>query len=121
MLSELDVNAVICTPEPHAILLAGSTDVRGYALAGGDHTVARVDLSIDGGTTWTQAQLEGDEQPSTWRLWHAQLDLQPGEHEIIVRAVDSGANTQPADVGDVWNFKGYMNNAWHRVMVHIAR
>jgi len=120
MLSELGINAVICAPEPHAILPAGPQDVRGYALAGGDHTVTRVDVSMNGGATWTQARLEGADQPGTWRLWHAQLDLLPGEHEIIVRAADNVANTQPADLGDVWNFKGYMNNAWHRVRVHVS-
>ncbi len=121
MLSELDINAVICVPEPHAILPAGPIDVRGYALAGGDHTVACVALSVDGGATWTQAQLEGDDQPWTWRLWQAQHALPPGEHEIIVCAVDSAANTQPAHLRDVWNFKGYMNNAWHRVRVHVEK
>jgi sulfite oxidase len=78
-------------------------------------------LSVDGGATWTQAQLEGDDQPWTWRLWQAQLALPPGEHEIIVCAVDSAANTQPAHLRDVWNFKGYMNNAWHRVRVHVEK
>ena len=120
MLNELGVNAVICEPEPHAILPARPVDVRGYAMAGGERTIARVDLSIDNGATCTKATLEGDEQPYVWQLWHAQLDLPPGEHEIIVRAVDSAANTQPADLRDVWNFKGYMNNAWHRVWVRVS-
>ncbi len=120
MLSELEINAVICVPEPHAILPTGPIDVRGYALAGGEHIVARVALSVDVGATWTQAQLEGDDQPWTWRLWQAQLELPPGEHEIIVCAVDSAANMQPVHLRDVWNFKGYMNNAWHRVRVHVA-
>jgi len=121
MLNELGINAVICEPEPHALVAAGPIDVRGYAMAGGERTVARVDLSINGGATWVQAQLEGDDQPYVWQLWHAQFALPPGEHEIIVRAVDSAANTQPADLRDVWNFKGYMNNAWHRVRVHVEK
>ncbi|MBW3592511.1 MAG: hypothetical protein KY396_02340, partial [Actinobacteria bacterium] len=37
-----------------------------------------------------------------------------GEHEVVVRAWDSAANTQPEDVASVWNPRGYMNNAWHR-------
>ncbi len=119
MLNELGVNAVICEPEPHAMLPTGPLDIRGYAMAGGERTVARVDLSIDGGATWTQAQLEGFHQSYAWQLWHVQLDLPMGDHEIIVRAFDSAANTQPADLRDVWNFKGYMNNAWHRVRVCI--
>jgi Mo-co oxidoreductase dimerisation domain len=34
---------------------------------------------------------------------------------VCVRAWDSAANTQPENPENVWNFKGYMNNAWHRV------
>ena len=41
----------------------------------------------------------------------------PGEHEICCRAFDSAAQTQPSDPAQVWNFKGYANNAWHRVRV----
>ena len=32
--------------------------VRGYAYSGGGQAVIRVDVSIDGGETWTTAELE---------------------------------------------------------------
>lgn len=119
MLSDIPVNAVICEPEQNATLPAGSISVRGYAITGAGRQIARVDLSTDGGTTWIQADLEGNPQPWIWQLWRAEVVLAPGKHQLIVRAVDSAANTQPAHLRDVWNFKGYMNNAWHRVGVHI--
>ena len=54
-------------------------------------------------------------EPDVWRRWHALvLQLRVGEL-ICVRAWDSAANTQPEDPESVWNFKGYMNNSWHRV------
>jgi sulfite oxidase len=53
----------------------------------------------------------------SWLLWKADLPLNAGEHQLIARAVDSSANSQPQDISQVWNFKGYMNNAWHRVNV----
>jgi hypothetical protein len=28
--------------------------------------------------------------------------------------------TQPEDPAHLWNFKGYMNNAWHRVRVWVG-
>jgi sulfite oxidase len=45
------------------------------------------------------------------------VDLPPGEHEILVRAWDSSAATQPEDEAALWNPKGYVNNArpWVRV------
>jgi sulfite oxidase len=45
------------------------------------------------------------------------MTLDPGAHQLIVRAWDSAGCTQPEDVRQVWNWKGYVNNAWHRVNV----
>jgi Mo-co oxidoreductase dimerisation domain len=36
-----------------ATVPAGPVEVRWYAFAGGDWYVARVDVSLDGGTSWT--------------------------------------------------------------------
>ena len=118
MLGELQVNAAICEPEEGARLTAGTVFVRGYATAGGGRRVRRVDVSADEGGTWTQADLrEGADDPWAWSLWEATLKLGPGEHRIVVRALDSSAATQPATAQEVWNFKGYANNSWHGVGV----
>ncbi len=117
MLGEMSINAVIATPADAAQLPPGPIDVRGYALAGGERHVAYVAVSIDHGRSWITAEWESADEPWTWRLWKARLMLALGEHDLIVRAVDSAANTQPETVEGIWNFKGYMNNAWHRVRV----
>jgi sulfite oxidase len=115
-LGELSVNSAITSPAP-GDRLEGPVRVEGWAFAGGDRSVARVDVSIDGGATWKAARLEGESTPWTWRFWSLDLDLPKGDHEILCRAWDTAANTQPQNVRDVWNFKGYMSNAWHRVRV----
>ena len=120
MLGESPVNSVICSPEPGARLPAGPVTVRGWAMAGGGREIARVDVSADGGRIWTTAELESRDSGWTWCVWAAALDLPPGEHEILCRAFDSAAQTQPAHPAQVWNFKGYANNAWHRVRVAIS-
>jgi sulfite oxidase len=117
MLGEPPVNSVICAPQPGEELPAGRISVRGWAMAGGGREIARVDLSTDGGKTWTTAERGGCESGWTWCFWAASLDLPPGEHEIVCRAFDNAAQTQPDDPSEVWNFKGYANNAWHRVRV----
>lgn len=118
MLGELPVQAVITRPDPDQVLEAGSVRVRGYALSGGDRTVQRVDVSADGGASWTVAALtDGEDQPGGWRFWEAELDLPTGDHELVARAWDSSANTQPEHVASIWNFKGYISNAWHRVAI----
>lgn len=114
MLGEMQVNAVICEPPDGSSSEAGPVSVRGYAVAGGGRRVERVDVSSDGGRSWVQVDLlEGADEPWAWCFWEANLDLLPGEHRIVVRALDSSAGTQPATAAEVWNFKGYANNSWH--------
>jgi len=114
MLGPFNVSSLICAPAPGEMVNAGPVTVRGWAFAG-EREVARVDLSTDGGTTWQVADLAPARSRWSWRFWRANLELGPGEHELVCRAWDSAAQTQPEHPAHVWNFKGYMNNAWHRV------
>lgn len=116
-LSELAVNAAICSPVDGEVVAAGPVAVRGYALAGGDRAVARVDVSGDGGQTWTIARLAEDQGQWAWRRWTATLDLPPGRHELVARAWNTAAETQPERPESVWNPGGYANTAWPRVAV----
>ncbi len=114
---EMPLNSAICEPAPHSRLAAGRTVVRGYAVATA-RDVVRVDVSIDGGRNWRQAELDHDATaPWSWTFWSATLDLPRGEHELAVRAWDSAGQTQPTQPDDAWNFKGYLSAAWHRVHV----
>ena len=99
------------------MLKAGPISIQGYAVAGEEQQIERVELSSDGGATWTHATLREQPQPWTWCFWEVTVPLGPGAHELIVRAWDSAGFTQPEDVRQVWNWKGYLNNAWHRVTV----
>lgn len=45
------------------------------------------------------------------------VELVPGAHTLAVRAQDATGEPQPAASRDVWNVKGYLTNAWHRVDV----
>jgi sulfite oxidase len=119
MLGEMPVTSVICTPRAGAIVRCPLT-VAGYALTSGGRRIVRVEVSADQGRTWIGADLHSFDSPWAWTLWRAGLDLPAGEHELVVRAWDSAANTQPADVQQVWNFKGYYNNAWHRVRCRVV-
>ncbi len=111
------LNADVLSPADGATVAAGPVEVRGYAFAGGERHVARVDVSLDAGASWAQAELLDDLGPWAWRHWRAILDLAPGEHEILVRAWDSSAATQPETEAALWNPKGYVNNARPRVRV----
>jgi sulfite oxidase len=112
------LNAAVLSPADGAAIAAGPVDVRGYAFAGGDRSVQRVDVSTDDGVTWAHATLLDDLGRWAWRQWQIRLDLEPGEHRILVRAWDSSAATQPEDEAALWNPKGYVNNA--RPEIHVT-
>jgi sulfite oxidase len=111
------LNADVLSPADGETVPAGPVEILGYAFAGGERHVARVDVSLDGGVSWSQAQLLEDLGRWAWRQWRIVLELAPGEHEIVVRAWDSSAATQPEDEAALWNPKGYVNNARPRVRV----
>jgi sulfite oxidase len=111
------LNADVLSPADGETVPAGPVEVRGYAFAGGERHVARVDISLDGGASWSQAELLDDLGRWAWRQWRITVELAPGEHEILGRAWDSSAATQPEDEAALWNPKGYVNNARPRVRV----
>lgn len=119
MLSDLALNTVICRPREHEVLSAGRIVIQGYAITGEGAHIEGVELSVDGGASWKEATLLERSHPWTWCFWEAALDFEPGSHQIMARAWDSVGRTQPPDLKQIWNFKGYMNNAWHRVNVAI--
>ena len=114
------LNSDVLSPADGDTVPAGPLEVRGYAFAGGERYVARVDVSLDGGHSWSQAELLDDLGPWAWRHWRIRVDLAPGEHEITVRAWDSSAATQPEDEAALWNPKGYVNNARPRIRIRAA-
>jgi sulfite oxidase len=115
------LNSDVLSPADGETVAAGPVEVRGYAFAGGERHVGRVDVSIDGGKGWSQAELLEDLGPWAWRHWRITVNLVPGDHEILVRAWDSSAATQPEDEAALWNPKGYVNNARPRIRVTAAR
>jgi sulfite oxidase len=114
---EFSVNAAICSPAAGAQIKAGRTLVGGYALPSGDVacTVAKVEVSGDGGKSWTSANFVDEARMYAWRQWTAEIGLPVGKHELVVRATDSRGNSMPETAE--WNLKGYLYNGWHRVRV----
>jgi sulfite oxidase len=117
-LTEVPLNAVIVDPQPDGVVRAGPVRVRGWAMGAGGRRVAALEASADDGGHWMPARCLGESVPWAWTLWEAVLDLAPGPHTLVARAVDGAGTTQPAALQDTWNVRGYNNNAWHRVTVH---
>jgi DMSO/TMAO reductase YedYZ molybdopterin-dependent catalytic subunit len=82
--------------------------VRGIAF-GGDSGVASVDVSSDGGKTWTPAQLGKDEGKYSFRQWQSQITLpSAGQYSLAVRCKNTNGEAQPDTPN--WNGSGFMRN-----------
>lgn len=91
--------------------------LRGHAWAGDRH-VRRMQVSIDFGQTWQDAELEHPVNRLAWQHWSADVTF-PGRgyYEVWARATDDQGVSQPMVVPG-WNPKGYLNNATHRIAVY---
>jgi sulfite oxidase len=118
-LGAVAVNADFLTPDDGAEVPAGPLEVQGYAFAGDDRHIIRVDVSNDGGRAWHQAELLDGPSRWAWRRWRATVDVSAGEIEIVARAWDSAAAAQPEDPAHLWNPKGYVNNSWARLRLSV--
>ncbi|HJQ97549.1 MAG TPA: sulfite oxidase [Candidatus Polarisedimenticolaceae bacterium] len=108
------VRSMIASPEEGAVVPAGTIEVRGSAWSGGG-PIARVEVSVDGGSTWTDAFLGKPLSVHAATPWNARVAIGPGEAEIRSRATDASGEAQPDSAS--WNALGYGNNALHRVSV----
>ncbi|MFF8592327.1 sulfite oxidase [Streptomyces sp. NPDC015220] len=116
-LGPITLNCDFLYPDDGAHLPPGETGITGYALAGDDRTVARVDVSLDGGRSWRQAALDRPDSPWTWQHWRTTLVLPVGDTEVIARAWDCTGAVMPESPVHLWNPKGYANNSWARIRV----
>ena len=120
-LSSVPLNCDILYPGDGAALPAGPLTIRGWALAADGRDIARVDVSLDGGSTWRQADLQPETSKWSWRLWSVTVDASSGPMTVTVRAWDDTGVTQPESPAPLWNPRGYANNAWAHVEVNVVR
>jgi len=127
---DFPVQSAICSLEDVTFTRQRKMTIAGYAVSGGGRGIERVDISVDGGKTWFEAsrhQKPGikyipDEVTSdkwAWVLFKTVVDV-PDRMEIVLKAVDSGANVQPESVDSIWNLRGILNTSWHHVHVFNA-
>lgn len=81
----------------------------------GHAPVSRVEVSVDDGTTWTDAELEPATGEFVWQRWHLDWSAAPGSYTISARATDESGRTQPTE--PAWNRGGFANNLVQRVPV----
>ena len=106
-LREMRPRAVIVAPTGE-VAAARATLIRGYAWSG-HGPVTRVEVSTDGGTSWSDARLGTVISPAAWREWSLEWTPDRGTYEVIARAMDAAGEAQPLQ--DRRDPLGYENNA----------
>ena len=113
----LNVKSVISGPLEGSSVKSGSVTVHGAAWAG-EADIVKVEISIDGGSTWNPAALGREQSRYAWRLWAYAWSAKGGDYVIQSRATDSHGRVQPAEAA--WNPSGYLYNAIDQVKIHVA-
>jgi len=126
------IMSAITTPEPGAAVSPGDTlMITGYAYSGAGCAVIRVDVSVDGGKTWSQAELtraaETQEIRSgrawAWVQWRHTATVPAdasGSLTVVCKAVDDQYNQQPHEAAPIWNIRGILNTSWGRAVLPVA-
>jgi DMSO/TMAO reductase YedYZ molybdopterin-dependent catalytic subunit len=98
-LTKMQVKAEIAKPaQGESVPASSSVRVHGAAWTS-DGEIAKVELSTDGGTTWSEAKLLGESTQNAWRLWEFEWQTPgvAGKKILVARATDSLGRTQPME------------------------
>ncbi len=113
---EMPVKSLIASPAAGASLTSGDQQLTGFAWSG-QGRVDRVEVSTDGGQSWTDATIDRAESRWSWVRFRHRWQARPGETALLSRATDERRMTQPVTVP--WNAKGYLMNAVYPVNVTV--
>ncbi|KAI6173931.1 Sulfite oxidase, mitochondrial [Aphelenchoides besseyi] len=130
-IQEYPVQSAICTPAPETKVSKDEPiSMAGYAWSGGGRGIIRVEVSADGGKTWFSAKLIQDPDQDldnmwAWTFWNVEIPVPKGvkvgqKVELICKATDRAYNTQPETAVGLWNIRGLLHNAWHRINITIV-
>ena len=73
-------NKAFLQPSGDTVAECGETvSLSGYAFSGGGNGIIRVDISIDGGKNWAQAEIKNENDPYSqrsfaWTLWNFEVN-----------------------------------------------
>ena len=96
---------------------AGRQTMTGYAYSPAG--IQKVDYSVDRGTTWHPATLEGaTHREVAWVRFKFDWNAAPGDHTLMTRATDKQGKVQPTQVP--YNELGMSNNVIPQFKVRVA-
>jgi len=120
VVTQVPLKSFITQPLPGETLNLGQIVILGTAY-GGERVISQLDVSLDGGRSWSPAEFIGPHEPFSWRQWqYVWNPVKKGVYCLMARATDSQGNDQPMEAR--WNVLGYGNNGVqeHSISVFIV-
>ena len=97
--------------------LRPSVELKGMAY-GADRGISRVEVSLDDGKTWRDAEIYYAGGDLAWSLWRTDwMPEQPGDYRLAVRATDGEGDVQEWEP-DRSPFSG--PTGFHKIVVHVS-
>lgn len=94
-----------------------TAEISGWAWSG-NGPIKRVEVKIDGESTWHDATVGTPDSPHSWTPWSLTVPLPyPGRFVLSTRATDASGAMQPNKI--VWNRLGYGNNAIRYSLIEV--
>jgi DMSO/TMAO reductase YedYZ molybdopterin-dependent catalytic subunit len=116
-ITEMVVNSLISSHADGAKVKAGKVTVGGLAWDGG-YGIQSVEISTDGGKTWSAATLGQDLGRYAFRPWSFAFAAKKGANTIMANATNKIGQTQTAAL--VFNPAGYHNNVMQSVTLNAS-
>jgi sulfite oxidase len=107
MIPVTDLNVKSAIAVPGGWTRPGPVIVQGVAWSN-SAPVTKVDVSVDGGSSWKPAKLTGKGTKYGFRLWTWAWQAEAGPHILISRATNTAGQVQPLQ--EEWNPNGYLWN-----------
>ncbi|MFS4468412.1 sulfite oxidase [Maribacter sp. 2210JD10-5] len=120
IIESMPVKSLITYPKSGAMISEGKKlIINGHAWAG-ELQVAKMEYSIDFGSSWMNCQVKPPTNRLAWQHFSAEIAFpKKGYYEVWAKATDTGGTSQPMLLPG-WNPKGYLNNACHRIAIKIV-
>ncbi len=116
-LTGLVVKSFINAPLEGAKFKPGKVRLSGFAWAG-EANIAKVDVSMDNGSTWVPARLGKERERYAWQSFEYEFNITaPGSYLLMARATDDKGNVQP--IAPQWNPSGYLWNVIDKVRINV--
>ena len=106
---EMQVKSTITSPgEDESLKCCTDYRISGNAWSGRTD-IAKIEVSVDCGNSWHEAELIGPSEQYAWQQWNYKWHPNTlGEHTLLSRATNSDGEQQPLE--SVWNELGYAVN-----------